>query len=264
MAFRLRCHSELFKELGEYDAIVEFTEVAIRDFIKQVPNGDFNKYLEKKSAEHGIRVNSVKEEMFRSRISQSYILSVFQTFELYLRKLKNEYGDLYNLKIVLADTSDSLLKKTMQKISNSKRINQEIGESRIETFEYYRAIRNKYAHEYIDDKKMGRAFSKITEFKTNIEKNYPDLNAPNLWTEIGFDDFILFTRTVKDIARGIAVLVEPMDETVYISYYRRANLFTKFNENRDRKITALKNDIKERFGITENLESIMNDIVPLA
>lgn len=76
MAFRLNCVSELYKNLGRVDAVVEFTEVSMREFIYQADqSGDFNNYLQAKSTQHNIRVNTINKNVYRARISHSYILS---------------------------------------------------------------------------------------------------------------------------------------------------------------------------------------------
>jgi hypothetical protein len=62
MAFRLNSVSELYKNLGRFDAIVEFTEISIRDFIHQAnQTGDFDNFLETKSNQHNIRVNTIDQ-----------------------------------------------------------------------------------------------------------------------------------------------------------------------------------------------------------
>ena len=50
LPFRLNCVAELYKDLGKYDAIVEFTETSIRVFIEQSQkHGNFESYLQLKS-----------------------------------------------------------------------------------------------------------------------------------------------------------------------------------------------------------------------
>lgn len=81
MAFRLNCVSELYKNLGKFDAIVEFTELAVEDFISQTSPKEFDLFIEQKSKQHNIKVNTVDQNIFCSRISKNYILSVYQNAE---------------------------------------------------------------------------------------------------------------------------------------------------------------------------------------
>jgi hypothetical protein len=83
MAFRLKCRNKFYKTLGQFDAICEFTEVAVRDFLSNVKSEpEFNDLLAEKSILHKIKVNAVELNLFRSRIAQSYILSVYQSLGL--------------------------------------------------------------------------------------------------------------------------------------------------------------------------------------
>lgn len=258
MSFRLKCTTELINNLGKYDAIVEFTEIAIRDFIHIANNsGDFDSYLKCKSAEHEIKVDSIDRTIYRSRISQSYILSVYQTFELFLRQFRDEHNDLFNGNWKFDDSTESLLLKLIKQISTVNKAKTSFGEFRLELFDYYRRIRNKYSHEYIDDSKLHKAFAQVSKYKNDISINYPKLVAPNEFNGITFDDFILFTRLVKDIASGLNDLIQPISNSLIADYYHRKGLFKNLNENTTRKTNAIIGHLREYFGIVEGSEEIL-------
>lgn len=259
MAFRLKCVSELISNLGKYDAIVEFTEIAICDFIDYADeSGDFDSYLKSKSETHKIKVDSVDRLIYRSRISQSYILSVYQTFELFLRQFKDEHNDLFNGNWKFDDSKDNLLIKLIRKITTINNAKTVIGDFRLELFDYYRKVRNKYSHEYIDDSKLDKAYAQIITFKTEISNNYPKLKAPNEFDEINFDDFILFTRLVKDIAYGLNDMIQPISDSLLVDYYQRKDMFNNLNQNLPRKTNAIKGHLREYFGIVDDSEKIIN------
>lgn len=264
MAFRLKCRNKFYKSLGQFDAICEFTEVAVRDFLSNVKSEtEFNDLLTEKSILHKIKVNAVELNIFRSRIAQSYILSVYQSFELFLREFKDEHSKLYNDSWKLPESTHSLLEKTIQKTSSMGKAQSVIGEFRLEIYEYYRLVRNKFAHEYIKDEKINKAYKNVKNYQNEIAKYYPNLNAPNTFSNICFDDFILFSRVVKSIADGLCDITAPENEEVFIKYYTTSNKFNKFNENSKRKRNAIKQDLIENFGAIDNLDSILYKIVPL-
>jgi len=262
MAFRLNCRNKLYKDLGRYDAIVEFTEIAIRDFLKQKPkNIDFDIHLQNKSEEHGVKVDAIDQSIYRTRISQSYILSVYQSAELFIHSFRHEYNDLYETNWGLDDTKENILIKTLRKVSPINRAKEVIGEHKIEIFDYYRNIRNKYSHEIIRMKKVNKALNKISKFKELIKDDYSKLNAPNDFNKINFDDFILFSRVMKEIADSLCVLVKPDFKTL-IDYYRRKKFFTKFNENKKRKQNALKSHILSNFGLSGNeVDKLIDELI---
>lgn len=259
MGFRLKCVSELITNLGKYDAIVEFTEIAIRDFIESANgSGNFDDFLKAKSTEHKIIVDCIDRNIYRARISHSYILSVYQTFELFLRQFKDEYNDLFNSNWKFDESSDSLLTKLIKKIANVNNAKNKIGEFRLELFDYYRIIRNKYSHEYIDDAKVKKSHKKIIAYKKDIAKSYPKLKAPNEYGKISFDDFILFTRLVKDIADELNEIIKPSDLNMFADYYRRKDLFRSISQNSTRYQNAIKGHLREYFGIVDDSEKILN------
>ena len=79
MAFRLKCKKELYENLGRYDAIVEFTEIAVRDFIaKSQESKNFDTYLQEKSVQHEIKVDTIDLNLYQTRIAHNFSLSIFR------------------------------------------------------------------------------------------------------------------------------------------------------------------------------------------
>lgn len=254
MAFRLQCVSELYKNLGRYDAIVEFTELAVVNFIEQAESsGDFNRFIQQQSDSVGIKVNSIDETIYRSRISQSYILSVYQNAELFLHKFKDECNDLKNTDWKPDNTSNNLLVRTMRKVIAVNEGKNKIGEFRLEIFDYYRVIRNKYSHDIIQDTKVENAYIKIKKYEDEIKENYPKFSAPNEFDKICFDDFLLFTTVLKDVANTLSDIIKPTDEELK-NYYLRNDFYKELNQNPERKNNALIGHITSKFGI-ENEEA---------
>ncbi|AZA88053.1 hypothetical protein EG349_15205 [Chryseobacterium shandongense] len=249
MAFRLECVSNLYKNLGRFDAIVEFTELAVVNFIKQAESsGDFSKFIEQQSDSLHIKVNSVDESIYRSRISQSYILSVYQNAELFLHKFKEECNNLKNTDWKLDNSSDNLLVKTIRKIIPINQGKERIGEFRLEIFDYYRVIRNKYSHEIIQDTKVEKAYINIKKYEDEIKENYPKFSAPNEFDNICFDDFLLFSTVLKDIANTLSDIIKPTNEELK-NYYLRNDFYKELNQNLERKENALVGHITSKFGI---------------
>lgn len=266
MAFRLNCVSELYKNLGRFDAIGEFTEVAIRDFIHQAnKSSNFDNFLQEKSNQHNICVNTIDQSVYRARISHSYILSVYQTAELFIHQFRDEHIDLYNNTWTLDDTKDNLLIKTIRKISAVSPATAHIGVHRLSIFNYYRVVRNKYSHDRISEIRVDQEFQNINQFRTQIQTDYPGLLAPNNFDNISFDDFILFSRTIKDIAFRLNDLITPKNEQLK-DYYIRKEFFKELNENPLRKTNALKGHMLSNFGIENDQANIIINLlaVPLA
>jgi hypothetical protein len=76
--FAFRCYFKLKNNLGRFDSIVECNELAIRQFLSLLIQSNREKVISELSSKHGIRVNNLDSDLFQSRISQWYILSVYQ------------------------------------------------------------------------------------------------------------------------------------------------------------------------------------------
>jgi hypothetical protein len=250
MAFRLKCVAKLYNELGRYDAVVEFTELSVRSFISEAnTTGDFNRFIAAKSAEHGIVVNSVPEDIFRARISQSYILSVYQTAEGFFHEFKTELEELEGEPIKLEESKSDYFTKLVNYVAKTNQKKSQIGLYRLSLFNYYRIVRNKYSHDFIADEHVKDAFDKLNPHLASISADYMQLNAPNSFEEIGFDDFILFSRLVKDIADKINELIVPENDNMLLNYYRKKDLYKKYPDHSARKNNALKAHINDNFGL---------------
>ncbi|MDM8568610.1 hypothetical protein QUF50_03675 [Thiotrichales bacterium HSG1] len=75
--FSYTSYQKLKKMLGEFDAVVECNEIAIREFIEKTQIEGTQKYIKQLSAKHKIRVDEVNFIKFSSRIRHYYIVSVF-------------------------------------------------------------------------------------------------------------------------------------------------------------------------------------------
>ncbi|OQP53493.1 hypothetical protein A4R26_05765 [Niastella populi] len=103
------------------------------------------------------------------------------------------------------------------------------------------------------------------QFQGQIEAAYPKLNAPNSIDNIGFDDFLLFTRAVKNTAENMMKFCTPKNSELY-SYYQRLNLFRQYQSGSTRRKNAMVGDLKQRFGLsTVEAENLLNsDFASLA
>jgi len=73
--------------------------------------------------------------------------------------------------------------------------------------EYYRGVRNKFAHPDFDAARFSKTLPRIR--MAMPASKYAKLSAPNTYNQVTFDDFILFSRAVKDTALCISKLCQP-------------------------------------------------------
>ena len=89
MSFRLKSVAELRKELGQYDAVVQLTEVSVRDFIENAKNhSSVKEYITQQSQKYSIRTNDVEMDLLMNRLPLQYIASVQQYAEYFFYRFK--------------------------------------------------------------------------------------------------------------------------------------------------------------------------------
>lgn len=192
-----------FKKLiGEYDSVNEFIELMVRDFHNnyksELADPDF---LKKKSAEHNIMLTSYKTNVFFQKISTSYIVSVQQCFETFLKEVNDKGKKLGSYNWKTKEKDESWLHCIINNVLSKNEINEL--QPLIQLCEYYRIVRNSAVHDFYDKNDCGKEFENVSKYSRQLEVMYNKLNAPNKYEQISFDDFIIFTRAAKDIAYKI-------------------------------------------------------------
>ncbi len=206
----------LKKGLGNFDAIVECNELAIREFINNISNSDKpEEYIRELSLKHKITVNAVHIQSFSARIRQFYILSVLQQAEQFIDEFKKEYNTYFanwNEKTDGETDLDNLLRNAFSsKVNGILNIGKEV----YDTFEYYRLVRNRFAHsEEKDLSRLERQRQLLNEYSEFYSANFNVLSRPNTYTEIDFDDFLLCTNVVKSIGYTLCEKCKPENSKI--------------------------------------------------
>lgn len=200
MSFRFRAYNNLKRKLGEIDAIVECLELASQNFIEYITkDGNNNKNIQDNiqllSHKHSIKVDFVEPKTFENRVMLLHIVSVYEQLECYYEEIINEHP-------LIPNKSEKTKGMTLIDFILNKTLSTELKDSiEYKTLEYYRLIRNKFSHVIDNDKELISFKKNIITLK-NLSK-YNNLNSPNDFKELKFDDFILFTRCVKNFSKKI-------------------------------------------------------------
>jgi hypothetical protein len=272
-SFRLPCALRLEATLGKSDAIVECTELSIREFImNSLSATSTQQYIQGLSAKHSIRVDNSEMLLLSSHISQLYIITVYAQAEEFLESFRDEHPLSPDWQY---EGSDDLLKKILKNIKQNYQTSKKlVGSLEVELFDHYRMVRNRFVHIEIDTSKIdSRVWQLREEVKTN--SNYCQLNAPNIYSDMSFDDFILFTRVVKQLAFKLCQAGRPSDRQLadtaskIIQSENSSLSFQKLKQLKfkpDRVKNCLETFLRELYGL-DKLESspiaqmIQNDLL---
>jgi hypothetical protein len=213
--FSLRCVRRLYQYLGEFDALVELTELSARSFIHDAQeSGDVAEYVTRRSQQHNVRVNVRSFSLFSTHLASSYLVTVATATERFLQEFRREHVDLFRRDWV-GDAKDSTrLEVTLKNVARSEEdARKAIGPDLISRFDYYRLLRNEICHAKDEDKIETRSekFASLEPLSDN-NSALNSLAAPNEPKKLTFDDFVLFTRVVKKIAEGLNALACPSYE----------------------------------------------------
>lgn len=248
-------YRKLKKTLGEFDAVVECNEIAIKEFIEQAPKEKIQEYIQELSQKQKVKVNEVDFLKFSSRIRQYYILSVFQQAEQFLKDFKVEWTN-YFIETNWAEpiSGETKLQNVLRNISLT--LPNEI----IDIYEYYRLVRNYMSHTDRDLNELENRLRRIQSNKNEFLTNLHFASLPNKLDEISFSDFLLLTNIIKHIAFLISTSAKPNNERIAEILIDKAKEnsskayqgLKKIKNNKDRFETAIKSFITTNFGRFSN------------
>lgn len=264
--FSLNSYRYLKQSLGEHDAIVQFQECARKSLLhkfevaKKESDIDFPSFITKESFRFGIHLHNLTIKSYPNIIFQSYLIFPNSLMEEFVDNFINDYNKLFNTKTKLPDDKKNeekkcKLEKLIELLKNNG-IKGAVTEVEFEIYNYYRSLRNQTAHTKSKKKTISE---KSVSF---AKEKYPQLTAPNNPENLSFDDFILFTATIKKIAFQITQSISSkIDWESYIK--NNKDDFPKINRFvGDRVIAYVQNIISSNYGLTLDKEVIEKNIHP--
>lgn len=241
--FRFPCYASLRKHLGEYDALVELNELAVRSLMSRI-KPDPQNLLQAESSEHQVRVDhsiALTDEQFAARRAQFYVLSVYQQAELFFADLIDELpqGAIWKAASGKAarGKDEPQLDWIVRMVSTERpheldKVHDAEFFDDVSVFSYFRLVRNAFMHEGKETRALGaarngllnlrrqRSAERDAEREIQRERSFA---VPNAYGELQFSDFILFTRVIKSIARRLCRALKPDLDTLLEHRYSYDN-----------------------------------------
>lgn len=239
-------YRNLEKLLGESDAVVEWIEVAVRHMMMAYEGGG-NDQIASLAEKVKINVNPIKQGQLSNGWARLQILAVYQYVEWFLDEFKSDHPREIREK----KDGEDLLSYTLDAFSVKKL---DIGMLEFEILDYYRLIRNHIMHTPDAPQKKVH-LTQLARIRGMMPDNelYRTLAAPNKLEALGFDDFILFSRVLKNVARIICQCACPTDEEML------SILLSEIRENKD-LITTFRCTVQNMPRVKKKLESYLRTI----
>ncbi len=248
--------------MGQYDALVEYQEVASRYYLGtfDVKKESFDAFLSRTSTATGVRLNSISLANFRKKQYQGYLVFPNASFDEFITDFVDDVRFLIDPAFALSKIDGSKFDKLLDALSQNG-ISLSIERFKKDLYDYYRLLRNGVAHSLNQDyEKEYKAIDKIA-----ITAFYPTLNEPNEKSQLSFDDFILCTANIKNIADLLTVSLLPHIDWKQLVLSNKDKLIPQYvrflHEGRTKRLhTYVSNCVKSLYGYTLDKLTINNII----
>lgn len=236
-------YNKLKKDLGLSDAVNEYIEVLVRKFaFEALSETEFQKI----AALYNIKVNDISVDDAISKIRRYYIVSIYQIQENFFISL-NDYLNRYAKGYREKKDGESMLKYLCYRLLDMQKVNDEPYLYYL-ICDYYRLVRNYVVH-IEDTRKIDNAYSVVKERSADISDRFQKLAAPNNIGEIAFDDFVLYSRSLKKLAKKL------LDEVQYdLDKVAESIDFRKYSKQANSP-DSIRNSIKFELQISFRLNS---------
>lgn len=199
--WRPNCLRDLYEILGYSDSTVEWVEIAVRHLRKEHGDGGDIRLAEL-AAIYGVRVNPIDMDGVALRWATLQVITVHQHVEWFLGAFRCEHPRHVRGR----KAGEDLLSYTIDAFGLS---HSDVGILEFGILDYYRRTRNQLLHsDSGKQKKVHR--TQLEHIRESIKSSkFAKLDAPNTLDALKFDDFILFSRAAKDVARRLCAGAEP-------------------------------------------------------
>ena len=234
--------TELKNELGYANVTNQYIELAARTF--QVDHGNDN--LQEQAGMVGLSIATLPEDYLK-RIANGYIIGVHSCVEHFLVQYRLLPGSPARGQNYSAEDDDNRLKWILN-ICYGNRIPHDVKQLYF-ICNYYRLVRNEIVH-------CGTGRVELREAKTELNNLTDDLaisnirghlNAPNNFTNLNFDDQVLFSRAARTICDRIYKDSKYDWDVVLENYRTKINSFILSNDSEEKKKARILNFLSQMY-----------------
>ena len=261
--FNIPSNRSLWHSLGEFDALVEYQEVASRNYLDafDVTKETFRDYLKRTSGAVGIYLNDITLDNFKQVQHQGYLVFPNASFDEFISAYVKDVSFLLAPDFELSNkNNDCKFDKLLDALATIG-INPEIDNAKVKLYHYYRLLRNDIAHRLHKDYK--KEYDSIDRCK--IHSFYPTLGVPMPKNELDFDDFILCTANIKNIADILTLSIYPQIDWEKVISEKKEQIIPRYSQFiREKRLKRLRiyinNCVAARYGIQLS-DTIVEEIV---
>ena len=256
--YRPACFRNLNGVLGRSDATVEWVEVAVRHLKHEHDNGGPER-ASRLAAQYGVRVNPIDFEHVSTRWTCLQILSVYQCGEWFLDEFRREHPR----QVRTRNSDEDLLSYTLAAFNIGKA---DVGTLEFEVLDYYRLVRNHLMHKPLEAQARSHMAQSDRIRGIVSGSTYQSLAAPNHLGLLSFDDFVLFSRALKHVARKLCTFAQPTDIELFESVYQDHGIIRMFRankQNEERVAAKIAAYLRTQYGLPNTAAKVSRTILSL-
>lgn len=248
--YRPRSYRELNIILGQADAGLEWLEVGLRHLRAEHEAGG-DQRTDKLAEMYGVKVNAFNWQVIVQQWARLQLVSVCQYFEWFLDEFRREFPRSFRSK---DSKKEGPIQYTLDILGVPAK---EAGLLDIAILDYYRLVRNRFLHD-VDAEEPKKLATRREAIRADIpDSQYQRLNAPNEIESMQFDDFILFTRALKNFSRKICAHAQLTTEEM-LNFAKADDAFVRKLrawQNSPRLDAILAGYLRQRFGFSPTTDA---------
>lgn len=254
--FKLPSMKLLWKHMGGYDALVEYNECAVLQFMNKWEDArnqgiGYRDFIVGESKEVGINLGYIEIEQYRQDMYRWYLIHPYGYIDAFVPQFKEDLKAFgFDINLDYQDFSE--LDKLIQGLKDSG-ISISVDNFKLNLEKYYRKCRNLLAHK-LEDKEIKKAqalFDKLD--KEKIFAFYPSLTgALQSCNEFSFDDYTLCTANLKNITDTLTTDVfKHIDWSKFEIEKQIPSIvkLRKYSNNKERIKVGINRAIRQVYGV---------------
>ncbi len=283
--------------LGSQDALISGVETSFRHFFKDLDIEKFRlkssseghskeltveekkeiansnkkaiESIEELSKEVGVHPGTINIEALSTNLAHSHIVQTSSLFDSYLKQCKREL--IVYLKLNDGNWFTSIDGENLSPLEQfNKNISSKISEyPEYHLAQYYRKVRNHIIHKELSVDKDRKGKNKLKDLHESLIERYGvhlqgyQLNAPNTFESLCYDDFVIFTKSIKVFNN---VLIDEFNidykhlvEYIFQNYESEENLKLLKSDNKKYKIAKYVNKYASDTGLQKEFrDNLLN------
>jgi hypothetical protein len=212
-SFNLPCNRQLWKTLGEFDALMQYVECAIISFEeKQEESGlTFQEFLKSQADKMSHPISSLSFSEPRQTSHNMFLVFPHSCLDTYIDGIIQNIRELGFSDFSLADTKGVSRLENLNTALIRAGVKPDLDNYNMLIYKYYRLLRNRLNHDVLSVRnvEIENAYKNVIKNKQEIVNRFRNPDALKEMGVLDFSDYILCTANIKNICDKFVISIEP-------------------------------------------------------